>query len=114
MIMFLLQRILVASPQAYQAVEDSFSVGPMMLACFALAAIFHADMDENPLFDTLWMTGLFTGVVAVLPQLWLIMRSGGRAEAMTCHYIAAMAMSRVLSGIFMCNALFLDVHLQYP
>jgi len=50
------------------------------------------------------MTGLFAGVVAILPQLWLIMRSGGRAEAMTCHYIAAMAMSRVLSGIFMWEA----------
>jgi len=104
MILFLLHRILVVSPQTYQAVEDSFSVGPMMLACFALAAIFHADMDDNPLFDTLWMTGLFAGVLAVLPQLSLIMRSGGRAEAMTCHYIAAMAMSRVLSGIFMWEA----------
>jgi len=50
------------------------------------------------------MAGLFTGVVAVLPQLSLIMRSGGRAEAMTSHYIAAMAMSRVLSGIFMWEA----------
>jgi len=104
MILFLLHRILVASPKTYQAADDSFSVGPMVLACFALAAIFHADMDDNPLFDTLWMTGLFTGVVAVLPQLWLIMRSGGRAEAMTCHYIAAMAISRVLSGIFMWEA----------
>lgn len=102
MILFLLRRILGTS--AYQAAEDSFSVGPMVLACFSLAAIFHADMDDNPLFDTLWMTGLFAGVLAVLPQLWLIMRSGGQAEAMTCHYIAAMAISRVLSGIFMWEA----------
>merc|ERR1712232_1075135 len=58
----------MGSPQTYQAVEDSFSVGPMMLACFALAAIFHADMDDNPLFDTLWMTGLFAGVLAGVPH----------------------------------------------
>jgi hypothetical protein len=104
MILFLLHRVFAVSARTYQAEEDSFSVGPMMLACFVLAAIFHADMDDNPLFDTLWMTGLFTGVIAVLPQLWLITRSGGRAEAMTCHYMAAMAMSRVLSGIFMWEA----------
>jgi hypothetical protein len=104
MILFLLHRILVGSRVTYQAADDSFSIGPMLLACFVLAAVFHADMDDNPLFDTLWMSGLFAGVVAVLPQLSLIMRSGGRAEAMTCHYIAAMALSRVLSGIFMWEA----------
>ena len=61
-------------------------------------------MNDNPLFDTLWMTGLFTGVVAVMPQLWLIIKTGGRAEAMTSHYVAAMALSRILSGIFMWEA----------
>merc|ERR1719352_1421906 len=104
MILFLLHRMLVTSPPTYEAAEDSFSVGPMVLACFALAAILHADMDDNPLFDTLWMTGLFVGVVAVLPQLSLIVRTGGRAEAMQCHYIAAMALSKLLSGIFMWEA----------
>jgi hypothetical protein len=104
MLLFLLHRVLVTHRCTYQEDEDSFAVGPVILACFALAAIFHADMDENPLFDTLWMTGLFTGVVAVMPQLWLIMKTGGRAEAMTSHYIAAMALSRILSGIFMWEA----------
>merc|ERR1719262_1425931 len=105
MLLFLLHRALVTYRCSYQEDEDSFSgMGPTILVCFALAAVFHADMDENPLFDTLWMTGLFTGVVAVLPQLWLIMRSGGRAEATTCHYIAAMALSKILSGIFMWEA----------
>jgi hypothetical protein len=104
MILFLLYRILVESRKTYQAADDSFSIGPMLLVCFVLAAVFHADMDDNPLFDTLWMSGLFAGVVAVLPQLSLIMRSGGRAEAMTCHYISAMGLSRVLSGIFMWEA----------
>merc|ERR1719337_292660 len=46
------------------------------------------------------MTGLFAGVVAVLPQLWLSTRAG-KVEALTSHYIAALALSRVLSGMFM-------------
>jgi hypothetical protein len=105
MLLFLLHRTLVTNRCSYQESDDTSSnMGPTILACFALAAVFHADMDENPLFDTLWMTGLFTGVVAVLPQLWLIMRTGARADAMTCHYMAAMALSKILSGIFMWEA----------
>merc|ERR1719183_513217 len=104
MLLFLLHRVLVAHRCSYAEDQDSFSMGPTVLGCFALAAIFHCDMNENPLFDTLWMTGLFASVVAVVPQLSLIMRTGGRAEAMQCHYIAAMALSKLLSGIFMWEA----------
>mmetsp|Transcript_71458 Transcript_71458/g.209449 ORF Transcript_71458/g.209449 Transcript_71458/m.209449 type:complete len:110 (+) Transcript_71458:2-331(+) len=50
------------------------------------------------------MAGLFVSVVAVLPQLWLITRSHGRCDALTSHYIAAMAVSRLLSGTFMWHA----------
>merc|ERR1719409_1977724 len=52
------------------------------------------------------MAGLLCGVVAVMPQLSLVMKSGGRAEALTSHYIAALAVARVLSGIFMWYARF--------
>merc|ERR1719517_393212 len=78
----------------------------MILGCFILAALFHADMNARPLFDALWMAGLFVSVVAVLPQLWLISKTGGHVEALTSHYIAAMAISRILSGTFMWHARF--------
>merc|ERR1719266_1691099 len=78
----------------------------MALGCFVLAALFHADMNARPLFDALWMAGLFVSVVAVLPQLWLIAQTGGHVEALTSHYIAAMAVSRILSGTFMWHARF--------
>jgi hypothetical protein len=99
--MWLLHRVLVVQRSTYQASEDTFRVTPMVLVSLMLAIILHPDMDDNPFLDTLWMTGLFTAVVAVMPQLWLIMKTGGHAEALTSHYIAALALSRVLSGIFM-------------
>merc|ERR1719276_654566 len=52
------------------------------------------------------MAGLFMGILAVLPQLWMISRGSGRVEALTSHYIAAMAVSRLLSGAFMWHARF--------
>lgn len=104
LVLWLLRRVLVEKRATYQEKEDSLPVAPMALAAFVLAALLHADMNARPIFDTLWMAGLLVSVVAVLPQLWLITRTGGRVEALTSHYIAAMALSRALSGTFMWHA----------
>ena len=71
---------------------------PVMMVGNVLATFFHAGMNLRPVFDTMWMAGLFIGSVAVLPQLWLIMRTGGHVEALMSHFIAVMAISRALSS----------------
>ena len=48
-----------------------------------------------------WLAGLFVSVMAVLPQHWMITKSGGQVNALTAHYIAATAVDRILSGAFM-------------
>jgi len=101
---WLLHQILVVKRHTYQAEEDSMSILPLVKGAFILAALLHGDMDDHPTFDTLWMAGLLASTVAVMPQLWLITKTGGCAEALTGHYIAAMAVSRVFSGIFMWSA----------
>jgi len=101
LLIFLLHRVLVKQYDTYQAAEDTFRVGPLVLMCLGLAVVLHGDMDDNRFLDTLWLAGLFTSVVAVLPQFWLITCSGGWAGASTSHYVAAMALSRFLSGCFM-------------
>jgi hypothetical protein len=100
MLVLLLRKVLVNHADTYQATEDTLPVGPMLLGCLVLAAFLHGDMDDHPVCDTLWMAGLLTSVVAVLPQFWLIAKSGGRAGALTGHYIASMAISRFLGGVF--------------
>lgn len=89
---------------SYQADADSCPVLPLVVAAVILAAFLHASMNARPIFDTLWMAGLFISVIAVLPQLWLIARTGGQVESLTSHYIAAVALSRALAGIFMWEA----------
>jgi len=101
---WLLHQVLVVKRGTYQAEDDTLSISPMIIGSILLAALLHGNMNMRPLFDTLWMTGLFVSAVAVLPQLWLVTKSGGRVEALTSHYIAAMAVSRILSGIFMWHA----------
>jgi hypothetical protein len=104
---WLLYHVLVGEGRrSYDRESDSLPVVPMVAGALVLAALLHADMNSRPIFDTLWMTGLFVGVVAVLPQLWLTSRTGGVIEACEGHYIAMMAVSRVLSGFFMWHARF--------
>jgi len=106
MVMWLMHRVLVDNRATYQEADDNCAILPMIIAGFVLAAILHADMNARPIFDTLWMAGLFISVVAVLPQLWLIHKNSGKVEALTSHYIAAIALSRALSGVFMWHARF--------
>lgn len=99
--LWVLYQALVAKRDSYQSEDDSFPVIPMVLSCILLATIFHADLNARPVYDTFWMSGLFVGSVAIMPQLWLITRSGGHVEALMSHYIAVMAIGRLMAGYFM-------------
>lgn len=106
LVLSLLYRAYLSHRWSYEEDADSLPVLPMIAVCFLLAALLHADMNSRPLFDTLWMAGLFLSVVSVLPQLWHINQTGGVIQACTGHYIAMLATSRALSGIFMWHARF--------
>jgi len=101
MALWLLYRVLVHQKYTYQSEADSCPIGWLILVCLSLASVLHSDLNARPLFDTLWMTGLFASVVAVLPQLWLVSRTGGCVDYLTGHYIASLAVSRGLGGLFM-------------
>jgi len=101
LIVWLFYQVTVKYRDTYQATEDSTYAISIAVICFLLAAVLHANLAEKPFFDTLWMTGLFAGTIAVVPQLGLICKSGGRVQSLTSHYIVALALSRVLSGVVM-------------
>merc|ERR1719436_1375226 len=88
LVLWLLYQVLAVHKNTYQEAEDSFPAVHVAIGAVALAVIFHPDMDDFPLFDAVWMSGLNIGAIAVLPQLWLNVRAGGRMEAFTSHYIA--------------------------
>lgn len=104
LVFWLLHRVLFVEKR--DAAMDSLPALPLVIGALVLAALLHGDMNSRPLFDALWMAGLFAGVVSVLPQLWVIGRSGGVVQALTGHHIAMMAVSRLLSGAFMWHARF--------
>jgi len=97
---WLLYQIFEVRKHSYQAEADTFPVAPLVLGCFILSGLFHANMNARPVFDALWMASLLLGSISVLPQLWMIMRTGGKVGPLMSHNIMAMCLGRMLSGYF--------------
>merc|ERR1719373_1444633 len=104
LVLWLLHQVMVVHKNTYQEAEDSFPAFHVALGAVVLAFIFHPDMDDFPLFDSLWMAGLNISAIAVLPQLWLTTRAGGHMAALTTHYIAALAISQLFNAMFTWHA----------
>lgn len=101
MVLWLLYRVLSIQKETCENDEDGLPAWPFAVASLVLAGLFHGDLNDRPLFDTLWMCGLFVSAVAVLPQLWMMTRSRASIPALTSHFVAVMAFSRILSGSYM-------------
>lgn len=101
MVLYLLHQVLVVKRSSYQEADDTIPVLPLAIGAFVCACMLHADMNHRPFMDILWMAGLYIDAVAMVPQLWVIGKSGGgRVEAMLSHHIVTLVVSRLLSGCF--------------
>jgi len=101
MVLWLLYRVMKVQRQTYETDDDGLPVMPFALGSLFLAGLLHGDLNDRPIFDALWMCGLFISAVAVLPQLWMMTRSRASIPALTSHFVAVMAFSRILSGTYM-------------
>jgi len=79
--------------------DNSCKIEIMALCCFVLAVLVHPDLNNRPVFDTLWTTALYIDVVAMVPQL-MMMSKCREVEALTSHFVGATALSRLVSLIF--------------
>jgi hypothetical protein len=101
LVAFLLRSVLITYRRTYQQIEDDITLWPIIVAALVLGALLHGDMDDHPVFDSFWMASVFLSVVAVVPQYWMVSKSCGQTHVLTAHYIAASAVDRILSGLFM-------------
>merc|ERR1719352_84802 len=101
MVLWVLYRVLSVHRPTYEADEDAFPAIPLALGVIVLAAVFHGNFDESPIFDTLWMCGVFASAISVLPQLWMMAHRSGKSSALTSHFVAVMALARMVSGAYM-------------
>jgi len=71
---------------------DTFRVEYLIGPCFILGLIFHYTFS---LVEVLWSFSIFLESVAILPQLFMLQRTG-EAETITTHYLAALGVYRAL------------------
>ncbi|KAK7472339.1 endoplasmic reticulum retention protein [Stygiomarasmius scandens] len=71
---------------------DTFRVEYLLGPCFILGCIFNYSFSFT---EILWSFSIFLESVAILPQLFMLQRTG-EAEAITTHYLAALGIYRAL------------------
>merc|ERR1719235_119798 len=72
----------------------------MIMGAVALAIVLHPDLIDWAPFDILWTVHLYIDAIAMVPQLWMISKAGGKVQGFTAHYIGAILLSSILSGLF--------------
>merc|ERR1719421_1465523 len=104
MVLQILYFVYGAHKVSYQSEADSLEVRNLIMGAFVLAVLIHPDMNSWTPFDILWTTHLYVDSISMVPQLWMISRSGGKVQGFTAHYIAATLLGNVLSALFWFHA----------
>merc|ERR1719158_879688 len=100
MVLQLLLCVHVSHKSSYQSDADTCDVRNLILGAVVLAVLIHPGQHDHAALDTLWASHLYIDAVSMVPQLWMISKSGGKVKGLTAHYIAATLLSAILSGIF--------------
>lgn len=79
----------------YQEEHDEMPLLPMVPPCYLLAYAVHGDFNRNVFFDTVWAASLNLETLAMLPQLAMLAKIGGKVDASTCHFVACTVLSAV-------------------
>jgi len=99
-VLAILYSIFVAQKASYQSDADTLNVKNLILGAVALAILVHPDLIDWMPFDIIWTVHLYIDTVAMVPQLWMISKAGGKVKGCTAHYVAAILLSNILSGLF--------------
>lgn len=80
-------------PSTYQHELDTLPIWNAVPACVVGAMMLHGDLNHSFFYDTLWTVSMNLETIAMLPQLWMLVKKGGEVEALTSNYVAALFMT---------------------
>merc|ERR1719382_2228677 len=83
----------------YDSAVDCFNHLWIIAPCAVISLILHPHLNNNIPTDIAWAFALYLESVTVLPQFFMFMKEG-RAQTHTSHFLAAQALSRLMSFIF--------------
>lgn len=85
---------------SYQEEKDTFPILPMVLPALVCACFIHADINRNLFFDIAWTFSMNLETFTMVPQLYMMVKMGGKVDAPTAHFVLCSAASRVLCFVF--------------
>jgi len=100
LVLLILQRIYTTHSKTHSDDADTFQVLPMLACCAGVAFLCHGDLNRSLFFDVAWMMSVSVDTVAMVPQLWLLSKLGGKVDALTSHFVALLFASRALTFCF--------------
>ena len=83
----------------YEANNDIFAHQYLIISAFILSLLFHPSLNAFLPADIAWTFALYLESFTVLPQLFMFQRAK-QAEPVLTHFLAAQALSRLLSFVF--------------
>jgi len=83
----------------YDPHSDHFNHLLIIAPAAAISLVLHPHLNNNIPSDICWAFALYLESVTVLPQFVMFMKEG-RAQSHTSHFLAAQALSRLMSFIF--------------
>jgi len=86
-------------PSTYSLQTDTLNHFYLIGPAAAIALILHPHLNNFLPSDIAWAFALYLESVTVLPQLFMFMKEG-KAQPHTSHFLAAQALSRLMSFIF--------------
>merc|ERR1719359_2490807 len=100
LVLQILFSVFVAHKASYQSDDDTLDLRNLIMGAVVLAVVVHPDLTAWAPFDILWTVHLYIDAIAMVPQLWVISKAGGKVQGFTAHYIGAIMLSNILSGLF--------------
>merc|ERR1719272_1042791 len=84
----------------YDEELDVLKVKHLIPACLVLSLVLHPSFQNGFFYSYLWTASFYVDVLALLPQVVMMARGGGKVEAPICHFVAATAFSRLVDLAF--------------
>merc|ERR1719453_877916 len=95
----------------YQSQHDTLDIFKAIPGCMVAAFFLKGDLNSSPFFDWVWTSSLLFDTIAMLPQLWMMTKIGGKIDGMTSNYVVALSVSRGFAFAFWWHG-YTELHIE--
>jgi len=79
----------------YQDEDDTLPILPLVIPCAVLAYFVHGDFNKDAFYDIVWTTSLNLETLAMVPQLWMMAKQGGKVDSTMANFVGCIVLSCV-------------------